>query len=50
MRERVRVRGEMLDIVAPLLPHPAFGHLLPGGEGYSGRSALLGKRYLGCRC
>jgi len=26
-------------------PHPAFGHLLPQGEGTGGRSALIRKPY-----
>jgi len=41
MRERARVRGAELDYVAPLPPHPAFGHLLPQGEGTGGRLVLI---------
>jgi len=41
LRERARVRGKRLDIFALLSPHPAFGHLLPHGEGFSGRSVLF---------
>ena len=36
LRERVRVRGECSVYAASFPPHPAFGHLLPQGEG-SGR-------------
>jgi len=32
MRERARVRGKW-RILFSVPPHPAFGHLLPQGEG-----------------
>ncbi|MDD2736867.1 MAG: CHAT domain-containing protein [Desulfuromonadaceae bacterium] len=40
-RERARVRGDgaIYGTVAP--PHPAFGHLLPQGEGISRISAII---------
>jgi hypothetical protein len=43
LRERARVRGQSWVYVAPLPPHPAFGHLLPQGEGTGGRSVLIRK-------
>jgi len=33
MRERARVRGKNRVSSVLLPPHPAFGHLLPRGEG-----------------
>ncbi len=33
MRERARVRGKSRKILHSYSPHPAFGHLLPQGEG-----------------
>jgi len=41
MRERARVRGECKASSVPLPPHPAFGHLLPRGEGLNGRLTLI---------
>jgi len=33
LRERARVRGESRSSSVLLPPHPAFGYLLPRGEG-----------------
>jgi hypothetical protein len=41
LRERARVRGQSWIYMAQLPPHPAFGHLLPQGEGIGGRSVLI---------
>jgi hypothetical protein len=43
MRERARVRGQICIYMASAPPHPTFGHLLPQGEGTSGKTVLIKK-------
>jgi hypothetical protein len=46
MRERARVRGRVPDYATPSFPHPAFGHLLPEGEGTGSSIALIVIHYI----
>jgi hypothetical protein len=50
MRERARVRGQSWISMALLPPHPAFGHLLPQGEGIRSTVDILPKMIYQFKC